>query len=79
MARPVCIRLNHQAILIVSVRYQDTITLKLIRFNLMQVANMFLNDAPQGQLVDTTILSAAHQRLANSMTLFDAHQVWPLI
>ena len=34
-ARPVCIRLNRQAILIVSGRYQDTITLKLIRFNLM--------------------------------------------
>ena len=45
----------------------------------MQVANMFLIDVHQGQLVDTTILSAAHQRLANSMTLFDAHRVWLLI
>ena len=44
-----------------------------------QVANMFLIDGHQGQLVDTTILSAAHQRLANSMTVFDAHRVWPLI
>ena len=46
-----------------------------------QVTNMFLFDAHQGQLDDTTNLAAAHQGLANSnsMTLFAAHRVWPLI
>ena len=64
--------------------YQDSIKVNMIQFDAHrpgQVANMFLFDAHQGQLVDTTNLAAAHQGLANSnsMTLFAAHRVWPLI